>query len=386
MPDPNDASTPWLLRVGLPVALFALTTAVAPRHVAGVGVDDLYRGDIEAQGPLALEMARWAEREAGAEVGLTGSALFDAEWRLVSCQMTVLGLGQVIAAHPETRDQHLPAMEACLDWMVTPEAMAFGAASWGERGKATEALTAHAYLGYLNVALSMHRTHAPTSRFAALNDQLTGALAARLRDEPPWALATYPGEMYPADVSTVVASIALYDDATGADHAATLTPWVRRLLLAARDPDTGLLAQSLHPPTGRVVDGPRASGTAFVAYFLAFADVEASRGLWEALKAHCYGTTLGFGGIDEYPPGASGGFGDVDSGPVVFGVGTSATGFAIAAARIHGDGEAYRALARTANLFGAPHQREGRRRFLMGGSIGNALMLAMLTARGRRSP
>jgi len=371
-----------LLRL-LPPLVFVASLAVLPRLVCGLGAHDRFVGDVDAQRPLADAMASWATTTAGQTHHSTGSDLYDAEWRLVSCQMTVLGLGQVIEEHPELRDAYLPAMEACLDWMITPEATAFGARRWGQEPGPIEGQGTHAYLGYINVALSMHRKVAPDSRFAALNDRLTEAFAERLRREPFFALATYPGESFPADQATVVGSIGLYDAATGADHRDALDRYEASLVAHAIDPDSGLLYQAFDPASGRAVDVPRASGTAFSAYFLSFASMPLSRRLYDALAARCHGTTLGFGGIDEYPPGVAGGFGDVDSGPVLFGVGTSATGFALAAARIHGDEAVYTSITRTATLFGVPRDRGGQRRYLMGGAIGNGLLLAMTTAHGR---
>ncbi len=83
----------------------------------------------------------------------------------------------------------------------------------------------------------------------------------------------------------------------------------------------------------------------------------------------------------EYPTGQAG-WGDIDSGPVVFGVGISSTGFALAQARGSGDRTTYRQLFRTSWLFGAPIQTRNGRRYATGGAIGNAILLAMLTAGG----
>ena len=82
----------------------------------------------------------------------------------------------------------------------------------------------------------------------------------------------------------------------------------------------------------------------------------------------------------EFPPRLAGGFGDIDSGPLLFGVSISATGFAMASARAHHDREMFTSLYRTAYLFGAPSPRGKGRRFLNGAALGNAIMLAMLTA------
>ncbi len=57
-----------------------------------------------------------------------------------------------------------------------------------------------------------------------------------------------------------------------------------------------------------------------------------------------------------------------------------ATGFALAGARLHGDRPTYQALFRTASLCGAPLRTGGRHRFVVGGSLGNAILLAMMTA------
>ncbi|HEY0192682.1 MAG TPA: hypothetical protein VGC42_16295, partial [Kofleriaceae bacterium] len=84
----------------------------------------------------------------------------------------------------------------------------------------------------------------------------------------------------------------------------------------------------------------------------------------------------GFGAIREYADGRAGG-GDTDSGPVVLGVSVSATGFALAPMRAWHRRAAFEALYRTVDLFGVPVQGGG---FAIGGPIGNALLLALLTS------
>ena len=82
----------------------------------------------------------------------------------------------------------------------------------------------------------------------------------------------------------------------------------------------------------------------------------------------------------EYPPG-EGGPGDIDSGPVILGIGFSSTGFALAGARTFGDRERFQSLYRTAYLIGSPLERGGLRNYVCGGPLGNAILFAMLTAR-----
>ncbi|MCE7895132.1 MAG: hypothetical protein DYH12_36430 [Sorangiineae bacterium PRO1] len=89
---------------------------------------------------------------------------------------------------------------------------------------------------------------------------------------------------------------------------------------------------------------------------------------------------FGFGGIREYPSGFDG-LGDVNAGPIVLGVSVGATGFGLGAARAHRQDELFVELYRTAALFGVPASRGAERPFAIGGALGNALLLAMLTAR-----
>jgi len=147
-----------------------------------------------------------------------------------------------------------------------------------------------------------------------------------------------------------------------------------------RDPNTGLLIQSVHFETGQTIDGPRGSGTALATYFLSFVYDDQSRALYDAMRGTMRQNLLGFAAMREYPPGVEG-RGDIDSGPVLLGVSISATGFSLAGARIHDDPETFAALWSTAYLFGAPVDHEDTRHFALGGPLGDALIFALVTAR-----
>ena len=98
------------------------------------------------------------------------------------------------------------------------------------------------------------------------------------------------------------------------------------------------------------------------------------RGITQSLESSLFN----FGAIREYPHGENG-ISDIDSGPIIFGYGFSATGFTIGAARAYGDQPLYARLYSSAVLAGAPSLRDGRLDFLTGGSLGNAILFAMLT-------
>jgi hypothetical protein len=307
--------------------------------------------------------------------------------------MAALGLGQTALSYPELRDAYVPVMERCAAELTSPATNAFGTEAWGKSGfEGLPGGKGHGYLGYTNLALSMLRLLAPDTRFADVHDRLTEALARRLAASPHGLFETYPGEAYPSDMSMVAGSIALHDCATGAPERPWLAAWRATFVSRWLDPASGLAYQSGIAATGRPAGPPRASGTALAAYALSFVDKDLSLRLFEALR-RAQTSLFGFGAVREYAPGHEGA-GDIDSGPVVLGVSVSATGFSLAAARLHGDEPMFTALYRTADLFGVPVDRPSGRRFLSGGPLGNAILLAMTSAgwtwqsrcKKRRSP
>lgn len=229
-----------------------------------------------------------------------------------------------------------------------------------------------AFYGYTALPLALRRHIAPGSRFDAVEDRLIAGLVRRF-DGSDGLIATYPGERYGVDNAAGIGAIGLHDATTGEDHGATVRKW-ESMVRATQLDRSNLLLQST-TADGRPLDGPRGSGTALAAYFLSWGDPQLSRELWSAMRAQMYGGPPGFGAMREYPPGVFG-LGDIDSGPVIFGYGVSSTGFSLAGARLYGDQPAFRRLYATTALFGAPLSDH----FATGGPLGDAILLAMLTA------
>lgn len=354
-------------------AALLLCAGLIPRTVAGIGARERWEdGDAEVE--LARDVAETVRSGVAATSFHTGSARFDGEWAFGTFLMTTLGLGQVVIAHPEMRAELLPAMTESVDQLLEPETNAFGTEAWGESGLSTlRGGRGHGYLGYANLALSMLRLVDPATPHAGVNDELTEALASRLASSPHALFETYPGEAYAPDMAMVAGSIALHDCATGTPERAFFPAW-RRAFARYIDAESGLLYQAADPSSGVALDAPRGSGAAISAYALSFADPWLSERLFEGTRRHAV-NLLGFGMMHEYPTGRAG-RGDIDSGPVLFGVGVSATGFALAGARLWGDRELFTSLYRTVNLVGVPVNGH----FMSGGPLGNAILLAMTSA------
>lgn len=371
---------PLRMRVLVALGCLLLTVAVVPRLVCGRHAALYFERDLATQDALARSVAASVRAQRGRQFYHTGTARFDGQSAIATYQMTILGLGQVILAHPEKRDDYLPAIRTAADRLVDPATLDYAADVYGTHGVVQMAPGAgHAYLGYINLALGMLRQIDPDTRHAALHDRLTDELARRLFNSPTGMIETYPGETWPPDVAAVAGSIGLHARATGTDRQAELDRWAERFASCALDA-TGYLIQRIRSGTCEPLDAPRGSGTAVASYFLGFAHPALSRRLYEGLVAQGERSLLGFGAVREYASGHQGA-GDVNAGFVVFGVSVGATGFALGAAMTHGDRAFFTELFRTAHLFGVPSQAGETRTYAAGGALGNALLLAMLTAR-----
>jgi len=359
-------------------------TATLPAAWCGRGAAKWMEGDAARQLRLSRGVARLVCDESLSRSRFrTGVSQFSGEWLFGSYLMAGIGFAQTVMEHPELHAQHAPPARRCIEGMLTDEVRAFDRESWGEDPlDGIDGPNHHAaYLGYLNFLLGLHRLAFGEDSYAGLNDRITAALVRHIDASPIVLLETYPGEVYPVDNCFVIGSVGLHQRATGSDHGAAIRRWTERARAKYVDPDARLLIQAVDPADGSPADEPRGSGTALGLIALHYADPRLARELYEGLKASLAGSVLGFGAVREYPRRRTG-RGDIDSGPIVFGYGCSATGFSIAGARRYGDDAFFRRLFATAHLCGAPVSRGDRREYVSGGPLGNAILFAMLTTPG----
>lgn len=367
------------LPILLAVAAFLVTLWTVPVWWCKRGAAEWFAGGRETQDRLARTVAAQIEAGLSAADYHTKSELFDGEWLFGTYLMAGIGFCQIVQQHPEDLEKWRPSIETCIRQLLSPAVRAFDHKSW--QADALETLAANqghaAYLGYLNFLLSLYRQITPANEFAALNDAITEALVRRADASPNGLIATYPGEWYPVDNSPGLASIALHGRATGRDYSAFLAR--REAVFRQRflDPSTGLLIQAMNSD-GTARDVPRGSGTTLAVFFLSRGFPALSADLFASVRGNLVSGLFNFGAIREFPRRVEG-RGDIDSGPVVFGFGFSASGFGLAGARAYQDERLFSSLYASAILAGAPTRTGGNIDFLTAGPLGNAILLAVLT-------
>ncbi len=375
----------FLLRLVVATLLAVVTTATVPHRIASREAPAWYSGDRELEERLAQSVRSATQKTLVSHPFATGSAHFDSEWLFGTYMMAAMGFGQMALEHPELAPGAGEDMDRCIEGMLGERARSYDRSKWGEDPIASLG-GGHghvAYLGYMNLALGLRRLLDRDNRWSSLNDEITGALERRILATEGF-LETFPGETYPVDNASAVGSLGLHGRATGASHRRAIDAWLLRMRVHALDRE-GLLVQAT-TPRGAPRDAGRGSGTFLASYFLSYADRGASAALYDAGRHSLYRTLLGFGAMREYGGEQGGGDpgksskGDIDSGPVVLGLGVSSSGFSLGPSRAHGDPETFRGVYALTHLFGVPVDTSGKRTFATGGPLGDSILLAMLTA------
>ena len=229
--------------------------------------------------------------------------------------------------------------------------------------------------GILLLQPAEQRDAAETAAFVDLCESIGGAFVA----SPTPFLMAYPGQAWPCDSTVAVAALRLHDRLLPPKFAAVADRWVAQ----ARDRldgTTGLLPHRADVYTGRPAEVARGTSQSIIQRFLPEIDPAFAREQYAIFRCTFIGRPLGLPGVREYPQGMSGGS-DVDSGPLIFGVSTSATVVTIGAAQVHGDAELARPLLQVGEAFGLPIQWNQRRRYALGlMPVGDAFLAWSKTA------
>jgi hypothetical protein len=207
------------------------------------------------------------------------------------------------------------------------------------------------WLSHFNLMLGAADSLGPCPD-ASLHAKIAHALARRTLHEPTFHVPSYAtGYRWPADQSATLASLARYDCGHGADVAQQpLQRWRGYMLARAMDDALGL---PWSEATGRArgARDPRGCALAWQTRFLQEVDATLAATWWRQFKVHYLVDRLAGVGFREWPPGRERAA-DIDSGPIVAGVGAAATALAIAAARVMDDGLLATRLQATAFLVG----------------------------------
>ncbi|MBK8343137.1 MAG: hypothetical protein IPL12_07280 [Bacteroidetes bacterium] len=128
---------------------------------------------------------------------------------------------------------------------------------------------------------------------------------------------------WPADACVAMASLQLYNKLYTPLYDTLIQNWLVNVK-AHLDTATGLIPHQSASGTGNTLEGARGSSMSLILIFLAEIDPVFAQQQFVIYQKQFQHTILGLPAIREYPAGTSG-TGDIDSGPVVFGMSFTGT-------------------------------------------------------------
>lgn len=293
-----------------------------------------------------------------------GKGVLSGEWYLGAMSMTALAASNLAAAYPETRAERLKLVEHLTDRAVEKDVRQFDVHLWGTDPLATlDTDEGHAgYLGHLGILLAVE-CQLGGHAHDALRKQVLGALDRRFRESEDGLIETYPKMTWVPDNAAALAGVAISNRCDGREPPQVVRRW-------PNDPKTQVFR--FRPGTGA-----RGSGAGWNSIYLPFIDEKVAHEQFVQAQKVFGWSAAGLAAWREYPPGVDGPS-DVDSGPVIFGLGPSATGFAIAGA-MREDPQLAKKMLRTAETAGFTVPWGGGRHYLMAPLVGEAIVLATKT-------
>ncbi|MBW4618553.1 MAG: hypothetical protein KME17_04080 [Cyanosarcina radialis HA8281-LM2] len=214
--------------------------------------------------------------------------------------------------------------------------------------------------GLLKIQHPKERAPQDVARFHAQSSELARAFAA----SPTATLDAYPGQAWPCDQTVALASLALHDELFGSNYRRTIEKWID-YTQEHLDPQTGLIPHKIDAATGEIEIGARGSSQVYLLAFLPELDPAFATQQYARFRQQFAIEVIGFLPIREYPLQADG-QGDVDSGPIIFGIGPTSTIVSIAPARAHRDAQVFESTLLLAEIFGFPQVKGQEKSYAFG--------------------
>ncbi|HEY8936403.1 MAG TPA: hypothetical protein VIM65_14320 [Cyclobacteriaceae bacterium] len=166
---------------------------------------------------------------------------------------------------------------------------------------------------------------------------------------------SYRGQAWPADAVVCLASLSLHDKIFAAQYSYNIKNWLTHV--KATLDSAKMIPHSVYASSGKPLEASRGSSLSLMLIFLKEIDTDFAAQQYLLYKKHFVDTRLGLLGIREYRIGDYG-IGDVDSGPVIFQMGSSATIVGMGTTSVYGDFKTSAAIRNAIEAFGFPTENK----------------------------
>lgn len=298
----------------------------------------------------------------------------EAEWPFMGVSYLGYACANLAKYDETSRKEALKEMRWLIDAVQTPRLSGFVTEHFGEpfgKGEFKAAVFVHGH--FLNLAMR-YREITGDKRYDEVVHRVAEGLAKEFESTDQTILRSYKDMWWVTDNMPALSALAAYDRVFHADHSKIRQRFIESLKTYYLDKRTGMFCTYISPPNHQQIGGPRGISMMYGLQFLGDVDADFAKQQYALSKRYLIRTGLGFAAVREYPEGVKG-TGDVDSGPLIFGLGPSASGFGIAAAAMMSDWETAGQLITAATLIGRPVLRKGQLEYKAMPAVGQAVIL-----------
>jgi len=175
---------------------------------------------------------------------------------------------------------------------------------------------------------------------------------------------SYPEKSWPADMFVAMASLSNRDKIFGQKYDTIISGWIKNVK-SRLDKDNNLIPHKVDSKSGMPESGARGSSMSLMLKMLSEINPEFGKEQYKIFKEKFLSETFGIPYSREYPESESGS-GDIDSGPVIFGIGFVSTIMTAGILPLYDDIELSEKQYRTLNAFGFPGISGNQKKYIFG--------------------
>lgn len=177
-------------------------------------------------------------------------------------------------------------------------------------------------------------------------------------------LESYTKQSWPADMFVAMASLSNHDKIFEKKYQSQINDWLHKIK-ERLDEKTNMIPHKVDSENGKAVEGARGCSIGLCLRMLAEINPDFAYQQYHLFDSLFVDKTFGLPSIREYPKGTHG-LGDIDSGPVIFGVGFSATIVMIGTFATYKNHELAEQQYKTINAFGFSKKTKNQKKYLFG--------------------
>jgi len=360
------ATVIWLMGVHL------VFTEATEEHYRETGVPP--KGEAIA----ARHMRLWTD-PALREIEIRKMRRSNAEWDFMGRSFVAWSLANMAVREPATKARCLEVIDRIIEETVRLEAenghlfflMPY-AKRWPFRHKPARSLFVD---GEIALMLGMRRVVEERADYRPRLAERVRIILERMGKSASLSAESYPDECWMFCNTVALAAVRVADYLDGTDHSAFFRRWVENAKVRLVHKETGILISSYNL-SGTPIDGPEGSSIWMAAHMLQIIDEDFARDQYQRARKELADRLCGFGFAREWPDAWEGPM-DIDSGPIVPGLGISAgsSGLALLGAAAFGDTDLLRELHRTLDFAAFPRTADGGLKYCASNQVGDAVIL-----------